>query len=586
MPSLEWIGKEKVVNHHLEVPYHVLERKYSYDEEGQHEADNGSENMIIHGDNLLALKSLLPKYEGQISCIYIDPPYNTGNEGWVYNDNVNDPRIKKWLGEVVGKEGDDLSRHDKWLCMMYPRLKLLYKLLHPSKGVIFISIDEHEAGNLREVCDEIFGADKHIATIAWQKRYSRENREAIGDSHEYIFIYAMDVLTFKKNRHTLELTPKQLKNYKNPDNDPRGPWQSVSLLAQGYRPNQMYTIIAPNGKSHIPPAGNCWKILESEYKKAFADNRITFGNDGNGVPRRKQFLTEAKGLVPWTWWPHDEVGHTDEAKKEIKNILGNVTIFDTPKPTRLIERIIQIATDKDSIVLDSFAGSGTTAHAVLDMNAKDGGQRRFILVEMEDYADSITAERVKRVIHGYPVNKKEVLYDTAITTRNIKDGAALFADAKAIADQTKETYDKVEGPKVVEGHLQVLGIEKAKENQKGTGGDFSFYELGAPLFQGEALNDAVDISTIREYVYFMETRQPLPDMKADEPYYLGSYVGTAYYFCYEAEEATTLSRAFLHTIQTKADHYVIYADRCTLSEAELSRFHMTFKKIPRDMARL
>ncbi|MCI7667488.1 MAG: hypothetical protein MSS17_03065, partial [Megasphaera elsdenii] len=146
MPSLEWIGKEKVVNHHLEVPYHVLERKYSYDEEGQHEADNDSENMIIHGDNLLALKSLLPKYEGRISCIYIDPPYNTGNEGWVYNDNVNDPRIKKWLGEVVGKEGDDLSRHDKWLCMMYPRLKLLYKPLHPSKGVIFISIDEHEAG--------------------------------------------------------------------------------------------------------------------------------------------------------------------------------------------------------------------------------------------------------------------------------------------------------------------------------------------------------------------------------------------------------------------------------------------------------
>ena len=193
---------------------------------------------------------------------------------------------------------------------------------------------------------------------------------------------------------------------------------------------------------------------------------------------------------------------------------------------------------------------------------------------------------VKREIVGHGGSQKEVLYDTAITTRNIKDGAALFADAKDIADQAKETYDKVEGPKVVEGHLQVLGIEKAKENQKGTGGDFSFYELGAPLFQGEALNAAVDISTIREYVYFMETRQPLPDMKADEPYYLGSYVGTAYYFCYEAEEATTLSRAFLHTIQTKADHYVIYADRCTLSEAELSRFHMTFKKIPRDMARL
>lgn len=174
MPTLDWIGKNKVVNHHLDVPYCVLNREYSYDEFGQHKNDNGSKNMIIHGDNLLALKSLLPQYEGRIKCIYIDPPYNTGNEGWIYNDNVNDPRIKNWLGEVVGKEGEDLSRHDKWLCMMYPRLKLLQKLLS-NDGVIFISIDDIEYANLKLICDEIFGATCFVSNISWQRTYSTRN---------------------------------------------------------------------------------------------------------------------------------------------------------------------------------------------------------------------------------------------------------------------------------------------------------------------------------------------------------------------------------------------------------------------------
>lgn len=314
--------------------------------------------------------------------------------------------------------------------------------------------------------------------------------------------------------------------------------------------------------------------------------RIWFGKDGKGVPRKKTYLSERKGKNLWTWWPNDEVGHTQEATKEVTTIFGDSAKFDYPKPVRLIQRIMQIATKQDSIVLDSFAGSGTTAHAVLDLNAKDNGHRHFILVEMEDYADSVTAERVKRVIHGYPTNKKDVLYDTPITTKNIKHGGDLFAEAKEIADDAKASYDKVEGPKMVDGHLQVIGIEKAKENQKGTGGSFSFYELGAPLFHGDLLNEDVGIDTIREYVYFMETRQNLPEAKADEPHYLGSYVGTAYYFYYEKDEATTLNREFLHTVKTKADHYVIYADRCTLSEAELAKFQITFKKIPRDIARL
>ena len=585
MPSLEWIGKEKVVNHHLEVPYHVLERQYSYDEDGQKVEDNGSENMIIHGDNLLALKSLLPKYEGRISCIYIDPPYNTGNEGWVYNDNVNDPRIKKWLGEVVGKKGDDLSRNDKWLCMMYPRLKLLQRLL-ADDGAIFISIDDNEQANLKLICDEVFGEKNFIATFVWQKRTSPDMRKKVSTAHEYIISYVGNAEYTNKIFQLLSLSDGDRNKFSNPDNDPRGPWVSSDFTAQGYRPNQMYTITTPGGKSYTPADGRCWKNVESEYLRQLKEGRMWFGQDGNSVPRRKTYLSERKGKNVWTWWENKEVGHTQEATQELTRIFGSKTIFDYPKPIRMIERIIQISTADDSIILDSFAGSGTTAHAVLDMNAKDGGNRHFILVEMEDYADSITAERVKRVIHGYPTNKKDILYDTAITTRNIKDGGDLFTEAKEIAETAKASYDNVEGPNMVDGHLQVIGIEKAKEHQKGTGGNFSFYELGEPLFHGELLNEEVTIDTIREYIYFMETRQSLPEEKADEPYYLGSYVGTAYYFYYEKDEATTLNREFLHTVKTKADHYVIYADRCTLSDAELAKFQITFKKIPRDIARL
>lgn len=209
MPTLEWIGKDKVVNHHLEVPYRVLEEQYTYNAEK-------SENMIIRGDNLEALKALLPQYEGKVKCIYIDPPYNTGNEGWVYNDNVNDPRIKKWLGEVVGREGEDLSRHDKWLCMMYPRLKLLQRLLSED-GAIFISIDDTEIANLKLICHEIFGEGNHVATFVWQKRYSPDVRTSISDAHEFVLCYAKNPESFKESRHLLPLTENQTKQFSNPD---------------------------------------------------------------------------------------------------------------------------------------------------------------------------------------------------------------------------------------------------------------------------------------------------------------------------------------------------------------------------------
>ncbi|MFC5410672.1 site-specific DNA-methyltransferase [Larkinella bovis] len=511
MPSLHWIGKEKVVNHHHDVPFRVLDHQYTFTadktEENSETINTQGQNLIIHGDNLEALKALLPQYEGRVKCIYIDPPYNTGNEGWVYNDNVNDPKIKRWLGQVVGKESEDLSRHDKWLCMMYPRLKLLQKLMS-SDGSIWISIDDSEVASLRLLMDEIFGRNKFIACNVWQKRYSRENREAIGDAHEYILVYAKNPLAFKESRNKVALTEDQAKIYKNPTNDPKGRYRTIPMTAQGYRANQMYPITTPTGVVHNPPEGRCWSTVEENYKQLLAEGRIYFGKDGNAQPSIIRYLSEVEGLVPWTWWNHEEVGHTDEAKKDIQSIYGTQTAFDTPKPVRLLERIIHIASNNGDIVLDSFAGSGTTAQAVLNLNKGISGNRQFILVEMEEYAETITAERVRRVMQGYG-------------------------------------------------------------DKEGTGGSFNFYTLGERLFDDDGnLNPAVSTDKIRQYIWFTETKGTVADEPSDEPYRLGVYEGTAYYFCYEPESVTTLDYDLLSTIRTKAEQYIIYADSCVLSDDE------------------
>ena len=462
MPTLNWIGKDKVLNHHLEVPFHVLERQYSFDEAGKHEEDNGSENMIIHGDNLLALKSLLPKYEGKIKCIYIDPPYNTGNENWVYNDNVNDPQIQRWLHQVVGKEGEDLSRHDKWLCMMYPRLKLLQRLL-ADDGVIFISIDDNEQANLKLICDEIFGVNCFVADTSWQRTYStRNDSKGIVSEVEHVLIYSKQT---NWNPNKLPRTAEMNSKYKNPDND-IAVWRTDNAYAPGAVSHQgmVYAIQHPfNGKMLYPSNGSCWRYQQEtmlaimngwcEYelkeiddineralicgvaegdvrknvkaivlKKSLSESKehaekvlkkgpwpkFFFTKNGKGGIARKTYLKNVGGKLPTNLWKHDDVGHTDEAKKEMLNIFGGKTTFDTPKPTRLLQFILTIATNKDSIILDSFAGSGTTAHAVLNMNKADGGNRKFICIEMMDYADTITAERVKRVINGYGEGKKTV----------------------------------------------------------------------------------------------------------------------------------------------------------------------------------
>ena len=586
MPTLEWIGKDKVVNHHQEVPYRVLERQYSYDGAGQHAEDNGSENMIIHGDNLEALKALLPRYEGKVKCIYIDPPYNTGNEGWVYNDKVNVPKIKKWLGEVVGKEGEDLSRHDKWLCMMYPRLKLLQRLL-AEDGVIFISIDDNELYNLKSICDEIFGLSCFVSNISWQRTYSmRNDSQGIPAEIEHILVYSKKPMWIPSK---LPRTEEMNSKYKNPDNDPQGPWQNTTAFAPGGTTHQgmVYAIQHPfTGKMMYPTRDAHWRYQQEQMleimrgwcnyelkelddaheraavcgltpdevrqgvkaivlsepldvssqkaKKVYERGqwpRFYFTSGGKGGIRRKTYMESVGGKPATNYWPFSETGHTDEAKKDLLSIFGGKVTFDTPKPARLIERVLTIAASPDSIVLDSFAGSGTTAHAVLNMNKADGGNRRFILVEMMDYADSITAERVKRVIDGYGEGKKAV---------------------------------------------------------EGTGGSFSYYELGPVLLLPDGnLNEEVGAQKIREYVYYMETKEPLPtEQPKDEPYFMGLCHNTAYYFYYERERVTTLDHTFLATIQTKAEGYTIYADLCAIPQETLRKHNITFKKIPRDIARL
>lgn len=526
MPMLKWAGKEKVVNHHNDVPFRVLERKWAF---GDGVSTNG-ENMVVHGDNLAALKALLPQYEGKVKCIYIDPPYNTGNEGWVYSDNVNDPQIKKWLGEVVGKEGEDFSRHDKWLCMMYPRLRLLQKLLS-NDGVIFISIDDNEFANLRLVCDEIFGSQNFVATLTWKSRAKPSNtgkaKYKPQNDAEFVLCYKG-----KGEANFLCVTSGKPRSYPHEDKDGRYRLQTILKSNRGENKRETMTFSLAG---YTPPPTKRWQAGEEKIKELYAKNRITFET---GEPMLKYYEHEEKEEVApfWCHIPREVSGTAEGGKMVLNQLLGNMHGFDTVKPLELIEYLLKHALPNDALVLDSFAGSGTTAHAVLKMNKEDGGNRKFILIEMMDYADTVTAERVKRVISGYG-----------------------------------------EGDKAVEG----------------TGGGFGYYELGEPLMIGENLNEDLPLEKIREYVWYMETRGAgnvasvnLNVANGADPYLLGVADGAAYYFCYEKGSAVKLNRALLRKLKTKAERYVVYADICLLADSELEKYNITFKKIPRDIARL
>lgn len=556
MPTLDWIGKSKVVNHHLDVPYKTLERQYSFDKVGEHKEDNGSGNMIIHGDNLEALKSLLPQYEGKIKCIYIDPPYNRGNKKdkkWVYSDNVDDPKISEWIGQTVGAEGEDLARHDKWLCMMYPRLKLLWKLLS-NHGFIAISIDNVEVFNLKLICDEIFGSNNFITEISCiNNPKGRSDDKYVATAHEHILLYKKGTISFGE----FELEEKVTKRYREIDeNGDR--YRTIDLRKTGDedlrtdREDMFYPFFfneangdlivgnneesTPNGYIRILPMKT--KKIEGRWRWGKNDKSMQDGfknlvarympNKQKWTIFEKDYLKNKKGVKPTTVWDFKDV-NSERGTEQFISLGFNKSDFPNPKPVGTINRIITMMNDKNAIILDSFAGSGTTAHAVLKKNQNDGGNRRFILVEMLEYAESITAERVKRVIRG-----------------------------NADRDTSFE----------------------------GLGGSFSYYELGEPIFNGDMLNEKIGEDEIRKYVYFTETKQTLAPHKADEPYYLGTYIDNAYYFYYEKEQITTLNNEFLNTIKTEAGAYVIYADLCTLSNNELEKYRITFKKIPRDISKL
>jgi adenine-specific DNA-methyltransferase len=526
MPTLDWIGKKAVVNHHREVPYRLL-----HCDKSKSVGDPDAGNLLVYGDNLDALKALLPYYAGKVKCIYIDPPYNTGNEGWVYNDNVNSPEIRAWLGKVVGREAEDLSRHDKWLCMMYPRLRLLHYFLSDD-GAIFISIDDNEYWSLRGVLDDIFDRKHFVTTIIWQKRTSRENRAAFSESHDYIVIYSKRPADeYKLHRNKL---PPNEKGFSNPDGDLRGPWRSIPFSAQGYRENQMYVITTPTGKKLKPPKGRCWGATEPEFEKFQADNRIYFPKAGNGRPRVKAFKGEEEKLVPMTLWMASEVGDNERAKKHVIELADSDQFFDTPKPEQLIARIIEIASNPGDIILDSFSGSGTTGATAEKMG------RKFVMIEAGEHAANTIMPRLKKVTDG--------------------------TDSGGIT---------------------------AAYNWSG-GAGFRFCTLGEPLFDENAsINPQVAYSDLAAHIFFCETGSPIPNRANGNSPLIGSFRGRAIYLFYAPESmgfanervGNVLNGEILASLPTPDfESYdgtrVVYAESCTVPEERLRELGVSFKQVP------
>ena len=559
MAVLNFKGKTFVQNYHLSVPYHQLVPKK---DKSLTDKVSLNDNLIVHGDNLKALKALLPNYAGKVKCIYIDPPYNTGNENWVYNDNVNSPMMQEWLGKVVDKE--DLTRHDKWLCMMMPRMRLLRELLSDD-GAIFISIDDNELHHLRMLMDEVFGLNNFVNTIAWQSRTSKQNDTDISNNHEYIVVYA------KKRREQerrLKLSNQkqwdQIKEFayyplevdeskfSNPDNDPRGKWKADPFDAPAIRTNLTYKIKNPkNGKTYLPPVGRHWRTEESEYNKLLKDKRIIFGRDGNSKPMLKVFYNEkeAFGEVDTTWWTGNERGTVTEATKQLEEIFGEKYIFDHPKPVRMIMALLAIATKKDDIVLDSFAGSGTTAHAVLAMNKSDSGNRKFIMIQCDEYnaktqkieniCDSITAERVRRITKGIDGTQDETL-------------------------------------------------------KKGYGGEFSYFELGdaiemESILEGKKLPSYIDLA---RYVFYTATGQEFDSKSVNEKKsFIGESKEYEVYLLYKPNLEYLKSTALTLDVAKKLGQYkkkrrIVFAPSKFLDTDYLLEYRIDYCQLPFEIYKL
>jgi adenine-specific DNA-methyltransferase len=507
MPTLDWVNKSQALEATRAVPIHLLKQEASFGD-----AD-ARDNLLIQGDNLLALKALLPVYAGRVKCIFIDPPYNT---------------------QSAFEHYDDKLEHSQWLSMMLPRLTLLRELL-AEDGSIWVTIDDNEAHYLKVLMDQVFGRGNFVASNIWQKRYSRENREAIGDVHDYVLVYARSPERFKQTRNRIPLDEKQAKIYRNPGNpnetDPAKRWRGLPMTAQGFRPNQMYEIVGPSGTRHRPPKGRCWSMIESEFEKLRMANRIYWGKDGNAQPSVIRYLSEVEGLVPWTWWTHEEVGHTDEAKKEANVLFGGDVSFGTPKPERLLQRILEIATNPGDLALDSFLGSGTTAAVAHKMG------RRWIGIEMGEHARTHCIPRLEKVIAG-----------------------------------------------------EQGGISKAVGWQGG--GGFRFCTLGEPAFDADGrINPDVKFATLASFIWHYETATPAAGTFSSPM--LGVHSGTAYYLLYNGilgdrrpQGGNVLTRAILQMLDERHPHHgpkVIYGEVTRLGDAALAAANATFKQIPYDI---
>ncbi len=509
MPILHWLTRDEDIRAATRVPYRLLEEASDLSA-----GDTDTGNMLIQGDNLDALKALLPFYAGQVKCIYIDPPYNTRSAFEHYDDNLE---------------------HSTWLAMIWPRLELLRELL-TEDGSIWVSIDDNEVHYLKVIMDEVFGRRNFVANVVWQKRTSPDFRAVLGDGHENVLVCSKNASLFREKANLLPLSENQKKEYKNPDNDPRGPWVSRDFSAQGYRPNQMYKIVTPGGAEYYPPEGSCWKNVEDVFLNQVEEGRFWFGKDGKGVPRRKNYLSEARGRQSWTWWPNEEVGHNQEAKKEVNTLFGAANTFDTPKPERLIQRILHIATNPGDLVLDSFLGSGTTAAVAHKMG------RRYIGIEMGEHAVSHCVPRLQKVIEG-----------------------------------------------------EQGGISKSVNWQGG--GGFRFYRLGPPVFDEDGqIRSDIRFSVLAAHVYFSETGHPWRG-KGDSPF-LGLHDGRAYALLYNGilgdkrpGGGNVLTRATLAHIREEiarahpdADgSLTVYGEQSRLMPQTLEREGIIFKQTPYDV---
>ena len=586
MTELTFKGKEFVYNHHLSVPYRPL---IVHAEKGIGEPSLHG-NLIVHGDNLHALKALLPLYAGKVDCIFIDPPYNTGNEGWSYNDNVNAPMIREWLdSNPVGIE--DGLRHDKWCAMMWPRLRLLHELL-ADDGSFWMTLDDNEVARAKLLLDEIFGDDNFGANFVWQSKDTPGNNSSgVAETHNHVLFYR------RSNSFAANLLPRsddQLSNYANPDGDRRGEWLPAPLTRGEHRDRDSYSIPNNLGRQVFPPKGTSWRRPPSKMKWLQEDDRIWWGVSGDAdFPMEKKFLSEMKhGVVNQTWWPYEFAGSTRNAGAELKSIFDGNKVFETPKPRALVQRIVELATQKEDLILDSFAGSGTTGHAVLAANRHDGGNRRFILVEMEAHGDHVTAERLRRVVNGYAftgTHRTELMREK-ITWSSLKNSHKLADAVEAIKNLYGHEYDRIK-KEVKGGELIVTGEESVRERTEGLGGFFSYCTLGEPveldrLLTGEALPPYDGLGAALFHMATNVALDPATVREADS--YLGEADGQRVWLIYRPDlkwlkspdAALTLTRARAFASTDPAKRHLVFAPARYVSQKMLNEHDVPVEFVP------